>query len=164
MNAPGFGFLTRPGLPGLFGALMDEYARAAEDFCRAIEAVSPAAYAEARPSDDPDTVSMQAVCAHAVGAARRYSDYIRKARGLPYVEKFVAEPSAVALPTDVRPALAAAMRYTEESLVDWYEDPMAAAPISFVVRWGPTYDSEMILEHAIVHLLRHRRQIERWRR
>jgi hypothetical protein len=34
--------------------------------------------------------------------------------------------------------------------------------LSFPVRWGPTYDPEMILEHAICHLLRHRRQLERW--
>jgi len=27
----GFCFIARPGLPGAFGALMDEYARAAED-------------------------------------------------------------------------------------------------------------------------------------
>lgn len=164
MSASGSGFLNRPGLPGLFGALMDEYARAAEDYCRAVEAVSPEAYAEVRASDDPDTVSIRAICAHVVGAARRYSDYIRQARGLPYVEKFQLDPVVVAQPANVRPALTAAMQYTEEGLVDWYEDPMAAAPISFVVRWGPTYDSEMILEHAIVHLLRHRRQIERWGR
>ena len=38
----------------------------------------------------------------------------------------------------------------------------AVAAIKFDVRWGPTYDPEMLLEHAIVHLLRHRRQILRW--
>ena len=30
------------------------------------------------------------------------------------------------------------------------------------VRWGPVYDLEQMLEHAIVHILRHRRQIERF--
>jgi len=30
------------------------------------------------------------------------------------------------------------------------------------VRWGPLYNPESMLEHAIVHLLRHRRQLERW--
>jgi hypothetical protein len=34
--------------------------------------------------------------------------------------------------------------------------------LSFAVRWGPRYDPEMILEHAVCHLLRHRRQLERW--
>ena len=30
-------FIHHPGLSGPFGALMDEYARAAEDFCRVVE-------------------------------------------------------------------------------------------------------------------------------
>ena len=34
--------------------------------------------------------------------------------------------------------------------------------LSFTVRWGPEYDPEMILEHAVCHVLRHRRQLERW--
>ena len=34
--------------------------------------------------------------------------------------------------------------------------------LEFTVLWGPRYDPEMILEHAVVHLLRHRRQLERW--
>ena len=34
--------------------------------------------------------------------------------------------------------------------------------ISFTVRWGSRYDPEMLLEHAVCHVLRHRRQLERW--
>ena len=30
-------FIQHPGRPGMFGALMDEYARAAEDFCRVVD-------------------------------------------------------------------------------------------------------------------------------
>jgi chromosomal replication initiation ATPase DnaA len=30
------------------------------------------------------------------------------------------------------------------------------------VRWGQLYDIEQLMEHAIVHILRHRRQIERF--
>ena len=30
------------------------------------------------------------------------------------------------------------------------------------VRWGQSYDVEQLYEHAIVHILRHRRQIERF--
>jgi hypothetical protein len=34
--------------------------------------------------------------------------------------------------------------------------------VKMPVRWGPTYDLEQLLEHAIVHILRHRRQVERF--
>ena len=30
------------------------------------------------------------------------------------------------------------------------------------VRWGQQYDAEQLLEHAIVHILKHRRQIQRF--
>jgi hypothetical protein len=31
-----------------------------------------------------------------------------------------------------------------------------------LVRWGQRYDIEQLFEHAIVHVLRHKRQIERF--
>ena len=37
-------FLEKPGSPGGFGALLDEYARAAEDFCTVVERFDPAAF------------------------------------------------------------------------------------------------------------------------
>lgn len=158
-------FLERPGLPGPFGALMDEYARAADDFCRTVEALPEGALDWERPSDDPDTASVRWLCAHCCGAARRYADYIRKARGLPHDEKFVFTPSQLETASDVRTRLTEALRYTEGAIEGLYEaDEATVAALTFPVRWGPIYDPEMILEHAIVHLLRHRRQIERWPR
>jgi hypothetical protein len=34
--------------------------------------------------------------------------------------------------------------------------------ITMQTGWGVTYNLEQLLEHAIVHLLRHRRQIEKF--
>ncbi len=163
MSTPGHGFIKRPGLSGPFGAIMDEYARAAGDFCRVIESLSLEAYAQVRPSDDPDTVSIQAICAHVVSSAHRYSDYIRQARGMPFVDQFVVEGEELPTPAAVRARLAESTQYTEDSLEGWYENPAASESLKFQVRWGPIYDPEMLLEHAIVHLLRHRRQVERWK-
>ena len=156
-------FLDRPGLPGMFGALMDEYARAAVDLCGVVESFDAAAFAQSRDSKDPNTASPRAIALHIYGAARRYSDYIRKVRGLPHDDRFMPAEGAITRPGDLRGRLAEAMRYTEgalEGLHEMTEEDMMA--LKFTVRWGPTYDPEMILEHAIVHLLRHRRQLERW--
>jgi uncharacterized damage-inducible protein DinB len=156
-------FLDRPGLPGPWGALMDEYARAAADLCRVVESLPARVYAAKRPGPDEHTTSPQAIAAHVVGAARRYADYIRKAQGLTYDERFVLPDSEVAQAPALRKHLAAALRYTEQTLDplrDWPEERVAA--LSFKVRWGPTYDPEMLLEHAVCHLLRHRRQLQRW--
>ena len=53
-------FIRRPGLSGPFGALMDEYARAAEDFCRVVEGFDSARFLTERASDNPSTISPQA--------------------------------------------------------------------------------------------------------
>jgi hypothetical protein len=156
-------FLARPGLSGPFGALMDEYARAAEDFCRVLEGFPAARFAAERPSDDPDCRSPRAIARHACGAARRYADYVRRARGLPYEERFELGPAALATPGEARGLLRDALRYTEGALDGFYDASYEAnRALEFPVRWGPRYDPEMLLEHAIVHLLRHRRQLERW--
>ncbi len=158
-------FLSRPGLPGTFGALMDEYARAAEDFCRTVEALPAGGLDWAQPSNDPDTQSVRAMCAHACGAARGYANAIRRARGLACEERSALEPAAITAPAEVRHRLTDALRYTEGAVEGLYEvDEPTYSAIKFQVRWGPTYDPEMLIEHAIVHLLRHRRQLERWPR
>jgi hypothetical protein len=154
-------FLNNPDRTGAFGALMGETARAAEEFCRRIESISAEEFRAVHPSDDPDTASIRSICIHAVGAAHRYADYIRQARGLPYVDRFQVDPDRLQAPADVRPLLIEALQYTEGAIESFPDDEVAG--LTFQVRWGPTYDTEMILEHGIVHLLRHRRQIDRWK-
>jgi hypothetical protein len=55
------------------------------------------------------------------------------------------------------------LAYTVETLEGrWeYSDEQVSA-VCINSRWGVQYDMEQMLEHAIVHILRHRRQIERF--
>jgi hypothetical protein len=109
-------FIRHPGVSGPFGALMDEYARAAEDFCRVVERFDLSRFDAERPSDDPSTVSPRAICLHAIGAAHRYANYIRQARGIDYVERYQADPSRLHSPADVRGLLAEGIVLTEETV------------------------------------------------
>ena len=156
-------FIHHPGRSGPFGALMDEYARAAEDFCRVVESFDLPRLDAERPSNNPNTISPRAICLHAIGAAHRYAHYIRKARGVEFVERYEADPARLHSPRDVRGLLTEGIVFTEqtvEPLLKATEEEIHA--LSFTVRWGPRYDPEMILELAVCHLLRHRRQLERW--
>jgi hypothetical protein len=140
-------FIRHPGLSGPFGALMDEYARAAEDFCRAVERFDLARFDAERPSDNPNTVSPRAICLHVIGAAHRYAHYIRKARGVDFVERYEADPAQLRSPQEVRTLLTEGivlMEETVEPLLNATEEDIQA--LSFAVRWGPRYDPEMILE------------------
>ena len=156
-------FIRHPGQSGPFGALMDEYARAAEDFCRVLEGLELERFDAERPSNNPNTVSARSICLHVIGAAHRYAHYIRKARGVDFVERYEADPARLRFPRDVRALLTEGLVLAEETvepLLKATEQEIQA--LSFTVRWGPRYDPEMILEHAVCHLLRHRRQLERW--
>lgn len=156
-------FIRHPGRPGPFGALMDEYARAAAEFCRVVATFDITRFKSVRASNDPDTASPHAVCAHVCGAAHRYAHDIRQARGVDFVERFELNPTLLTTKSDVRPLLAEAvllMEQTVEPLLHLTDEEIQA--LAFRVRWGPLYDPEMLLEHAVCHLLRHRRQLERW--
>jgi hypothetical protein len=156
-------FIRHPGLAGPFGALMDEYARAAEDFCRVVERFDQVRFYGERPSNDPNTVSPRAICLHVIGAAHRYAHYVRKARGVDFVERFDADPARLHSPLDVRALLAEGIVLAEETVAPLLKaGEQEIQALAFTVRWGPQYDPEMILEHAVCHVLRHRRQLERW--
>lgn len=156
-------FIRRPGLPGPFGALMDEYARAAAEFCTVAEGFDAERFVSERPGNDPETITPRAVCVHVCGAAHRYAYYIRQARGLDFVDRYQLDPLRLTSPRDVTGMLAKATRLTEETIdpLRGFTDEEVQA-LSFTVRWGPRYDPEMMLEHAVCHVLRHRRQLERW--
>ena len=155
-------FLTNPGQPGPVGAILDETARAAEDLCRVVEAKSPEEFTEKREGSNPGTVSIQAISAHCVNWGYAYSNYIRAALGEEQ-EPVKIRANTLRTPADLREQLRPMFRHTEATL-----EMMASMPLSkvqkleFQVSWGVTYNPEGILEHGIVHLLRHRRQIERW--
>lgn len=152
-------FLHHPGSSGGFGALLDEYARAAEELCRLVESFAPERFAEERPSDDPDCVSPCAICLHCAGAAVGYANYLLHAQGSAMQKRDLC----IEGPADVRPALASALRLTEEAVAPLRSlDDGTLAALEFRSRWGTLYNPESMLEHAICHLLRHRRQLERW--
>src|SRR6478672_12863285 len=109
-------FIRHPGLSGPFGALLGEYARAAEDFCRVVEHFDPARFDVERASNNPNTVSPRAICLHAIGAAHRYAHYIRKARGVDFVERYDADPAELRSPQDVRRLLTEGIVLTEETV------------------------------------------------
>src|ERR1700730_14805288 len=157
-------FIASPGLAGPFGALMDEYARAAAEVCRVVAAIPPARFVEAVDGGG-EFPTVQAICTHVVQAAYGHADHIRKALGIAAGERPRGKELVPESPEQLRPLLAAALRYTEATVAGLRAGPALAAEearsILFPVGGGPVYDPQGMLEHGIVDLLRHRRQIER---
>lgn len=146
---------------GAVGALMDEYERAASELARLVEQISDDDFTRVVDSltQDEDCRSAQTIMSHVVAAGYGYADYLR--------EQFSIESARpqyrLLSRRESLEQLEAALRYTAETLDGRWE--MSAEEISAIViktRWGPVYDAEGLLEHAIVHVLRHRRQVDRF--
>jgi uncharacterized damage-inducible protein DinB len=67
-------------------------------------------------------------------------------------------------PEDYNYALSDMMNYTIQLIDDYPKMNLEESDNikKLTTRWGQMYNIEQLLEHAIVHVLRHRRQIERF--
>lgn len=149
---------------GAVGALLDEYERATGDLLRVIEAVSNdelVRVADAQTSDE-NCRSIQTVLSHVVSSAYSYAIYIQSHSGVLTVRpEKVFHLSAERYVADLEKAFAFTACVFNEVKDDELERFDAGDKI--MTGWGQLYDIEQLMEHAIVHILRHRRQIERFR-
>ncbi len=143
---------------GATGALLDEYERALTELVQLLPKIGEEQLTAT--VADPDFPTIQSILVHVVRAGYNYAIAIRNHQGeqIPLSEPIVLHD----LPA-VRVALQEMFCYTEQLFADYPELPLEekSAADKIVTSWGQRYDVEQLLEHAIVHILRHRRQIER---
>ena len=149
---------------GAVGAILDEYERAIKDLQTVI---SPLTSEELKrivdkQTTDTDCISIQTVLSHVVCSGYGYIVYIRKHFG-EELNFFEREPlDSVA---EYHTALAKMFRYNEQFFEDYPNIAIEELDNAkkLVTRWGQVFDIEQLMEHAIVHILRHRRQIEKFK-
>lgn len=148
---------------GAVGALMDEYERAAEELKSVLQTVAIRDYVKILDlqTDDPDCRSMQTIMNHVVRSGYGYANYIRKQFGDSWADIYPTYP--VETPQNACDELDKMLAYTLETIDNKWDITFEEILENIIrVRWGQTYDFEQLFEHAIVHILRHRRQIERF--
>lgn len=147
---------------GPLGALMDEYERASSDLKLVLRDISEDDFTSIldKQTEDESCRSVQTIMTHVVRAGYGYADYIRDQFGIPK-----ASPSSTLVPhRDVEAQVDAMLDYSAKTLDGrWEMTEDEWVGIGIDTHWGVRYDLEQLLEHAIVHILRHRRQIERLR-
>jgi uncharacterized damage-inducible protein DinB len=147
---------------GAVGALMDEYERAAAEYKNLIASLSQEDFTKIidAHTQDPDCVSAQTISNHVVRAGYGYANYIRRQ----FNDALVERKEDYQL-TDTKKAVKEMdnmLHYTVETLdKKWGMSEEQIMSNIIATRWGQKYDIDQLLEHAIVHILRHRRQIER---
>src|SRR4051812_1904643 len=146
---------------GAIGALMDEYERAAAELARLVERIPDDDFVRVVDAEtkDEDCRSAQTIMSHVVRSGYGYADYIREQLSIPSTR-----PQPLLLSRrEALEQLEAALRYTAETLEGrWEMSGEEISAITIKTRWGALYDPDGLLEHAIVHILRHRRQIEKF--
>ncbi len=108
-------------------------------------------------TEDPDYASLETLLRHVLGCARGYMVWCCASLGLP-------EPAIAATPPVERIA-AEADAYLEQVLAGWHA-PLAGVPEDrfgeeFKSRWETIYCIDAMLEHAVVHPMRHAFQLRR---
>ncbi len=148
---------------GAIGAILDEYEKAILELQTLIATINPSELTTIVDTEttDLDCQSIQTVLSHVVHSGYGYAIYIRKSKG-----ENIDFPDKVLLPTikAYQTAINTMFKANEQLFVDYpnlkIEEHDNAKKM--LTNWGQRFDAEQILEHAIVHILRHRRQIERF--
>jgi len=140
---------------------MDEYERATAELTKILESISDEEYARVRDTEtkDEDCRSIQTIMTHVVGAGYGYAGMMRDAWGVARAPHERVPIARADTPAQLR-AMLDYMIATLENKWELSEAEMNAMQMR--ARWGVVYDFEQIFEHAIVHISRHRRQIERF--
>lgn len=148
---------------GFVGAMMDEYERAATELLDVVKIIRQDDFVKIWDTETTDIncISIQAIMNHIVKAGYGYANYIRKMFGESFIER--KDDYELYTPQKACDELNQMLAYTEESLAGkWYTVFEDLEINSIKTTWGQEYDFEQLFEHAIVHILRHRRQIEKF--
>ena len=156
--------MTKTVRKGAKGALIDEYERALLDLHQAISDVTEAELTTIvdKETSDANCKSIQTILAHVVRAGFNYAVYIQRLRGNKAdFHPFLLRGSIVEYKIDTMEFL----KYTEQTLADIPENELEEFDNAkkILSQWGQIFDIDQMMEHAIVHILRHRRQIEKFK-
>lgn len=148
---------------GAIGALLDEYEKALQELHKLLSTVSQQELTTIVDPDtkDPDCHSIQTILTHVVSSGYGYATTIRNSVG----EKNERIPKKELSTTEeYQKALQNMFAYNEKLFEDHPSIKMSENETAkkLLTSWGQRYDVDQIMEHAIVHILRHRRQIERF--
>ena len=147
---------------GAIGALLDEYERAVKDLKDVLKTVTSTELKTIADDEtaDEDCRSIQTILSHVVRSGYGYAIYVRKRQG----EIMDFRTSILLESVDAyNAALDDMFSFNVQLFADYPNIALEEFETDkkILVRWGQLYDVEQLFEHAIVHILRHRRQIER---
>ena len=152
-------------LQGGLGAILDVYKKASEDFISVLGNVSSDDFVkivDAKTSDE-DCRSIQTITRHVIRSGYGYANYILNALNI-FVDTTDANKMKIETSEDASNEIRKMLKFNIHNLYEVNREKVEANmfSIKFTTRWKEEFNFEQILEHAIVHVLRHRRQVEKF--
>jgi uncharacterized damage-inducible protein DinB len=145
---------------GAVGALLDEYEKALTELLDVIEDInSDQLIFIFDTSFDDENNSIQGILTHVLQSGYTYAIEVRKWMGeeIEYENKLFLTTIQ-----EYRNALKEMFVFNEDLFISYPKIKLVEFDVNKKIktRWGQLFDVEQLFQHAIVHLLRHRRQIE----
>ncbi len=145
---------------GAVGAMMDEYERATLELKSIVQNIGEEDFTRIADTETEDEScrSIQTIMSHVVYAGYGYANNIREqisVNAAPRERKHIAY-------REIGGEIDKMLEFTVETLDGkWELSDEEMDKIIINTPWSINYTLEQMLEHAIVHILRHRRQIEK---
>lgn len=147
---------------GAIGALLDEYERAIIDLKTVILGIDDKALTVIVDpyTSDEDCRSIQTILSHVIYSGYGYAVNIHNLKG-----HGIERPGKIYHNTKTKyiEDLESLFNFTDNVFKEFEDSEIEQLDDSLKIKvaWGQSYDIEQMTEHAIVHILRHRRQIEK---
>jgi hypothetical protein len=149
---------------GAIGALLDEYERAISDLKKVIELIpdNTLTIIIDFQTTDENCRSFQTILSHVVSSGYGYATSIHNLKGQGMTRPVKTFHQTI---KEYLEDLTNLFSFTENIFKEIKEEELEQFDNSLKIKagWGQLYDIEQMAEHAIVHVLRHRRQIERFK-
>jgi DinB superfamily len=156
--------MQKTNRPGAKGAILDEYEKVIAELKECIQDISDneLAFIVDPDTGDENCKSIQTILTHVVNSGYGYAVYIDNLRGNNSVRPDKKTNSTakeyISDLTDVFRFTLSVFEPIKDMDLEEYDQAK-----KLITRWGQFYDIEQMMEHAIVHILRHRRQIEKFK-
>lgn len=145
-------------------ALLSEYEKAILELQNVIQNISneDLIFLVNPETNNPDCKSIQTILAHVVSSGYSYCIYIRNFRNENILRPQKMNRKSI---SEYIFDLDNVIKFTHDTFSAISDDELERFTESEKMKtsWKQVYDIEQIMEHAIVHILRHRRQIENFK-
>jgi uncharacterized damage-inducible protein DinB len=145
-------------------ALLAEYKKAIRELQHVIQDISETDLVLVidNETQNPDCKSIQTILSHVISSGYSYCIYIQNSKNINSMRpEKVNRTSIVEYINDLEDVL----KFTNNTLATLSDNDLEEHDNTkkIITSWEQIYDIEQLMEHAIVHVLRHRRQVENFK-